>query len=207
MPEKEFIAETSNKQKIKIFFIACFILLTAVSIGVAAITFLGKTNTISFKAMHTFVLDEIKRPSVPSLFYLGFLGDLFFNPLPTEPLMIFSMQKGNPILLSLITLLTGLIAGNGVNYLIGQKFSKFIFIFISRKEVYKSRRQVNKYGAYAVFAFNLIPILPSPVLSFGLGIAKYNLTRFFIFMILGILVKLVLIILLFFMFHGHISYL
>ncbi|GEM_PF-1972783 len=207
MLKKEFIAETSNYQKLKIFIITVGALFALISLSIPAVSFFERNNVSSYQAVKLFFKEEIKSPSMPSLFYLAFIGDLFFIPLPTEPLMILSLQKGNPIVLSLIILLAGLLAGNLVNYFAGEKLSRFVFVFLSRKKVYASRRWVHRYGSYAIFIFNLVPVfLPSPLLSFGLGIAKYNFFRFLIFTFLGNIIKFAAIIALYFLFKGQISF-
>lgn len=195
--EKEFIAEISNAQKLKIFFIIISSILLIAGIFISAINFFEGGQ----KAVFDFFSNEIKNPSLPGLFFLSFIVDLFFIPLPSEPLMIFSLQRGNPIILSLVLILFGLLAGNVVNYVVGEKFSNAVFIFMSRKKVYKVRRWANKYGAYAILLANLIPTLPSPLLSLGLGIAKYKFMRLFILFLIGALVKFILIIALYSLFQ------
>jgi len=56
---------------------------------------------------------------------------------------------------------------------------------VSRKKVYKARRYINKYGSYGIFLFTAVPFLPGPLVTFALGVAKYNIPRLFVITFLG----------------------
>ena len=59
---------------------------------------------------------------------------------------------------------------------------------VSKKKVYQARRFINKYGAWGVLISNLSPF-PSEILTFALGLAKYNVYRLFTLMMIGNIVK------------------
>ena len=65
--------------------------------------------------------------------------------------------------------------------------------FISKKKVYETRRFINRFGGYGVFLSNLSP-LPAEILTFALGITKYNVYRLYTLQILGTVIKYVAIV-------------
>ncbi|MDO8467485.1 MAG: VTT domain-containing protein [Nanoarchaeota archaeon] len=118
------------------------------------------------------------------LFYLHFIGGIFFVPSADELIFYYGLIEGNPPILSFLAALIGFLLAQILNYFIGLKTSSFILNIVSKKKVYKTRRFVNKYGAYGIFIFNVLP-LPSPLLTFALGLAKYNFKRLFLITILA----------------------
>ena len=191
--DREFIAETSNSQKLKIFFlINTILILISVSIF-AVIDFfsVGQKNALDL------VYKEIKNPSLLGFFFLSFIVNIFFIPIPFEPLIVLAISRTNFAILASVLIILGVLTANFINYYIGAKFSKTIFIFMSRKKVYKMRKWANSYGVYAVLLSNLIPTFPFPLVSLGLGIARYNFLRLTIFTIIGTMLKFLAIILLY----------
>jgi membrane protein YqaA with SNARE-associated domain len=122
------------------------------------------------------------------VFYVTFLGDLFFNPIPPEVYFYGALLKGAPHIPLSVAALIGCMLAHVVNYLIGRRFSVFFIHLASKKSLYKTRRAVNKYGGYAVLIFNILP-LPSPLLTFALGIARYKVSRLFVFLFIGNVIK------------------
>lgn len=190
MGKYEFIKEISNRQKVRIFFVSLMVLIVIFALFTMFFTFLkqGLQDSISFQAMKGFFEKDIKNTTPLGLFYISFLGNLFLIPLPIEIPFFLGVTKGNPFFLSLFLVLAGIIPSQAINYIIGTKFSRIVFTFISTKKIYKVKRWVNNYGSYAIFGFNLLP-LPSNELTFALGIAKYNITRLFVFTIVGSIIK------------------
>lgn len=139
------------------------------------------------------IIKDMRTFSSLGIFFLSLIGGLFFVPVPLETFFAYSLFRGNPLVLTLIALLAGGLISHSISYLIGTKLSTFALYFFSRKQVYKVKRSANAWGAYAVFFINLIPFLPSPVLSFALGITKYNYSRFITFFFLGTAVKFTII--------------
>ncbi|MDP3965924.1 MAG: VTT domain-containing protein [archaeon] len=114
------------------------------------------------------------------LFYGHFIGGIFFVPSGDELVFYYGLVNGNPLLFSFVAALAGYMLAQILNYLIGSKISNFVLHLVSKKKVYKTKRWVNKYGAYGIFVFNFLPILPAPLLVFALGVTKYNFKRLFI---------------------------
>ncbi|MFT4313487.1 MAG: YqaA family protein, partial [Candidatus Woesearchaeota archaeon] len=139
-----------------------------------------------------FITDQISSVSPIGLFLMGFLGSFFFLPIPIDGLFYYGILSGANPNLAIILVVIGSIIGTVLNYGLGYKLSKYVIQFVSLKKLYAAKRWVNRYGALAIFAFNLTP-LPGSILSFGLGIAKYNIIRMMVFFVLAITLKFVLI--------------
>ena len=190
MPDYCFIKETSNYQKLKVFFLSVLVAVVVIGAGIAVLTLYSEAITVSrpFRAIRGFVMQDISRFTPVGLFYLAFVGGLFFIPLPIEAFFFKGLLNGNPAMLSFFLVLAGILPSQAVDYFIGDRFSPVVMQFMSRKKVYKAKRWVNRYGPHAIFFFNVLP-LPSPLLTFALGIAKYNPVRLYAFLVLGNIVK------------------
>jgi len=190
MGKYEFIKELSNRRKVRFFFTTVLSLFVIGAIGFTFFTLFkeGISQSLSFNFIKDFFNNEIKKLTPLGLFYLSFFGNLMLIPLPIEAPFFLGLMKGNLFLPSLFFVLAGLIPSQAINYIVGKKFSKAFFTLFSTKKIYKAKRWVNKYGSYAIFGFNLLP-LPSNEITFGLGIAKYNVTRLFVFTLLGTIIK------------------
>ncbi len=139
-----------------------------------------------------FFEQDVRALNPLGIFYITFFGDLFFNPIPPELFFYAALLKNNAPWLLTIASFAGIILANIVNYVVGRRCSLFFMYFMSKKNVYKVRRYVNRYGAYAVVIFNILP-LPAPLLTFALGMARYNKWRLFTALIIGSIVKHALI--------------
>ncbi|MDD9953528.1 MAG: VTT domain-containing protein [Candidatus Woesearchaeota archaeon] len=123
------------------------------------------------------------------LFFLSATGGLFFLPIPMEAVFTRAIATGSSELWSVVAVILGFTLGNIVSYLIGWRLNRFIRLFVSPKKLFGIKRKVNKYGVYAVLGMNALPFMPSPLLSFGLGITRYNFARLFTVFIIGNLLK------------------
>lgn len=103
------------------------------------------------------------------------------------------LTQGNSMLFSFLTIIFSYYLSQIVNYFIGFRLSNIVLNLISKKRVYQARRYVNEYGSYAIFFLNIIPG-PAQLLTFALGITKYNFTRLSILTILGNLIRYAVII-------------
>lgn len=196
MGDYYFVYETSNAKKIKVFLISSFVLIL---LAFFAILFQVKfypvfKDSFIVKGIESLVKEEITELTPTGLFYAGFIGGSFIVPSPLEILFYLSLTKGNSILLSFLFLNLGLLLIQIVNYWLGAKFSSFVMNFLSVKKVYKVRRLINKYGAFLLFFLSVVPAMPYEVLTFALGIAKYNFYRLFILVTVGSLIKYAVII-------------
>ena len=186
-----FIEETSRAEKIKTFVVTVFVLAL---IACAVLFFLSVSKNFAINIQDTKYLTPI------GLFVIGIVGGLFFVPLPQEPFFYYGLLNGNSVALSFVGIMSGFLLAQFFNYYCGVKLSRPISNLISKRKLYKSRRFINKYGGVGVFFFNLFP-LPSPQLTFALGISKYNIYRIIFYATLGIFLKYIAVTLIFSAFH------
>ncbi len=191
MGDYYFVYRTTNSKKIKVFLISLVVL---ISLAIFALIFQLKfydqfKENFIVKSVESLIEEEITQLTPTGLFYAGLLGGSFIIPSPLEIIFYLSLTKGNNVWLSFIFLNLGLLLIQIVNYWIGAKFSPLVLNFLSAKKVYKVRRLTNKYGAFLLFFISAIPALPYEVLTFALGIARYNFYRLFILVTLGSLIK------------------
>lgn len=191
MGEYYFVYETSNARKIRVFLISLFILILLASFAlIFQIKFYSSfKDSFIIRGMEDLIQGQITQLTPIGLFFAGFLGGSFIIPSPLEILFYLALTKGNNILLSFLFLNLGLLLIQIVNYWLGARFSSVVMNFLSVKKVYKVRRLTNKYGAFLLFFLSAIPALPYEVLTFALGIAKYNFYRLFILVTIGSLIK------------------
>jgi membrane protein DedA with SNARE-associated domain len=117
---------------------------------------------------------ENKGQSILSFAIVNFFGYLFFFLLmPMELAFIFYLRTGyDPLLLNLIAVTTAMIS-QVIDYLIGYFFSASIIDrLIGRKRYEKAEDEIRKYGNWALFLSNLLP-LSSPIISLAAGMLKY----------------------------------
>ena len=101
-------------------------------------------------------------------------------PSADELVFYYGLLNGNPLLFSYVAALTGYMLAQILNYFVGFKMSNLMLHLVSKKKVYKTKRWINKHGAYGIFIFNAVPIFPAPLLTFALGVTRYNFKRLFI---------------------------
>ena len=124
-----------------------------------------------------------------TLLYLSFASGLFFFGLPLEAVLFTSISNGAHPITSTAAMIAGFVLGNVVSYVIGWKLSRIALMMVSAKKLYALRRKVNAHGSVYVFLANALPFIPAPVLTFGLGVARYNMARLFTFLVLGCVLK------------------
>jgi len=198
MGKYEFIQENPHLEKIWTLIISIFILF---ALAVAGILF----STIFYDFFYSIpyvsgwiglVAINIKNVTLFGLFLAHLIGGIFFVPSPDEIIFYYGLFKGNNYLLALIFSITGYMIAQLLNYYAGSKISGFVMNIVSKKKVYKTRRFVNKYGSIGIFLFNFLPF-PAPLLTFALGIAKYNFTKLFTMTLIGKLAKYITIIIIY----------
>jgi membrane protein YqaA with SNARE-associated domain len=123
-------------------------------------------------------------------FYTTAFGGLFFLPIPIELTFFAFIKSGNlsPIFVIFLFLL-GVIISFTIDYWIGLKLNNISKRVIGFKKFYKMKVMLNKYGALAVFGFNVLP-LPAQPFATLLGVFKYNKIKFYTLSILGQAIKL-----------------
>lgn len=185
-----YIKETSNVSKITVFLTSLFIVIIIVGIFIALLSIVDDAllNKPGIKSIKDFIMTDVKEITPIGLFYIGLGGGIFFMPIPHEPFYYYGLVKGNSILFSLFTINAGFFLAQILNYLMGLRLSKIFRNLVSKKDLYKVRRFINKHGGIGVFFFNLL-FLPAPLLTFALGITRYNVYRLFFYTFLGTALK------------------
>jgi membrane protein YqaA with SNARE-associated domain len=191
MDDSTFIYETSGNQIQRICALLFLMFLLVFGAGLIIANLTGHTF-MGYTLPKVYITDLVSDITIPKLFFITFLGYLIFFPLPTEIAFYFALAQGNDPLLSTIVASIGVFLGNAVNYYIGYKLTNQVMYLLSAKNFFKVRRQVNKWGAYAIFFMNVIPS-PSDILGVGLGTIKYSKTRFLLISGVATLIKFAVI--------------
>ena len=190
MKNYSFIQENSHLSKIWTLISSVFILILILIISIFfSAFFYSLLNSLPYvSALIDFLTENISNATVWGLFFAHLIGGIFFVPSPDEIIFYYGLVKGNPYFLAFLSAVIGYMIAQVVNYYIGSKLSPLIMHIISKRKVYKARRFVNKYGVLGIFLFNFLPF-PGPLLTFALGIAKYNFIRLFVLALTGIAFK------------------
>lgn len=188
---REFIYEISRFEKSKPVLISLLFTSIFVVILTLIYTFVLQ-KWVFFLTIQNYIIQEISQTTPAGLFFLGFFGSLFFIPVPIDGIFYYAIIRGANIVLAVLLVIIGNTIGNLISYWIGFKLSKFTIQFVSLKKMYAAKRWVNRFGPWAILFFNLTP-LPGSVLTFALGIAKYNVYRMVTFFTIGITIKFIVI--------------
>lgn len=143
---------------------------------------------------------EAGEKSLYSFAIVNFFGYLFFFFLmPMELAFIFYLRTGyDPVMLNLVAVSTAM-ASQTIDYLIGYFFSaRIIDRLIGRKRYEKAEDEIRKYGNWALFLSNLLP-LSSPIISLAAGMLKYRVKYAVIYTFIGMVCRYLMLTLLF---HG-----
>ena len=143
---------------------------------------------------------ESEEKSLYSFAIINFFGYLFFFLLmPMELAFIFYLRTGyDPLMLNLVAVSTAM-ASQTIDYLLGYFFSaRIIDQLIGRKRYEKAEDEIRKYGNWALFLSNLLP-LSSPIISLAAGMLKYRAKDALFFSFMGVVCRYLLLTLLF---HG-----
>jgi len=186
MSNHEFIRENSHLHKIWTMIVLTTLLLAVLIISIFFWSlFFSLVIKIPFTSQ---ILSSIKfsiaNKTIVGLFWANLLGGIFVVPSPDEVIFYYALIKGNSYAWSIIAAITGYMIAQVFNYFLGKKVSTTVLNLVSKKKVYSARRLANRYGAWGIVIFNLLP-LPAPLLTFALGIAKYNFKRLMLLTILG----------------------
>ena len=189
-----FIYENSNEYRKNVLLITLFIITTLLAVSLFFWEIIYKTASTNsvFNSLKSLTVLQFSEVSLAGLFYIGLIGGLFFVLMPIELLFYGSVVKGSNPWLAIFMIISGLLLSQLINYFLGSRLNPVFINLVSKRKVYQVRRFINKYGGYGVFLSNLTP-LPSELLTFALGIAKYNIYRLFIFTFIANLIKYVLI--------------
>jgi membrane protein YqaA with SNARE-associated domain len=155
------------------------------------IFFLRYSDFFLFSGLKNFInhiVNNISSRTFLGIFYAAVFGGLFFVTIPLEAIFVNFLRGGYHPAIIVGIYISGLIVSYTINYLIGFKLNALSKKLISPSKFYKIKAILNRYGVAAIFVFNVLP-LPSQPLSTILGVFKYNKTKFYIFFILGQVIK------------------
>ena len=193
--KKEFsqrrIFSYNLKEKKKFFF---YSLLTFILLGLFILFYILKFKYWDFFLIRWInglvkgISSNISHTTLIGSLYAAIFGGIFVAPIPLELIFIKFLKSGHPLILILLFYIIGLIISYSINYFIGARLTKLSKKVISTKKFYKVKGFLNRYGAWAIFIFNALP-LPSQILSVVLGVFNYNKTKFYTFFIAGQIVK------------------
>ena len=162
---------------------------------ISYILVLSKLNIaffVHFSKITSHITSNMFGSTYLGMFYSTLVGGLFFIFMPLEILFLNSLRAGNPFFSIMVLYVLGILISYTINYFIGAKLSNFARKIISPKQFYSIKGKINRYGAWAIFMFNVLP-LPSQPLAAILGVFRYNLTRFYVFFLAGQIVKCITI--------------
>lgn len=126
------------------------------------------------------------------LFYLSFLGSIFFLPIPAEATIIQYINLDYNLFLLIIISTVGGVLALLFNYFFGMLLGKRILKYFLKDNYEKMKGWVEKYGAI----FLLIgAIFPSPLEMVCLiyGGVKYSIKKFIIYTTIGRILKVLMI--------------
>ncbi len=200
MPKKEVFSETRmfayNKARKIAFGIA--VVLSIVLIVSVITSYLLMISSPDFEGivfinrLAAHVTSHIGSSTLLGVFYSALIGGLFFVVVPLEIFLTKFMNSGQSFIAVTTFYMIGILVSYSIDYFIGLKMSTLAKKLISPRKFYGVKGKINKYGAIAIYVFNVF-ILPSQILAVILGVFKYNKTRFYIFFLLGQLTKCIII--------------
>ncbi|MFH1589487.1 MAG: hypothetical protein ABIB43_02890 [archaeon] len=181
-----------NLTKKRFFLLIVTIILIALAAFVVVyLTVLRESDFIVItilKAFFNHIILNIKSGGLLGAFYTSLFGGLFFVFMPMEVAFIAFIKSGSYPALVIALYVLGMFFSFTINYYIGMKLTDISKKIITPRKFYKIKTVINKYGALAIFVFNVLP-LPAQPLSAILGVFKYNKARFYFFFILGQTIK------------------
>ena len=169
-----------------LFAIVAFLVLLGISYF-----FLKESDIFLFilvNAMIKYFSTHILGSTLLGVFYTTAIGGFFLFTIPLEVLFIKALNAGHSVLIVFVLYFLGLVLSFTFNYLVGLKLAGISKKLVSPKKFYKMKGTLNKYGALTVLVFNATP-LPAQALAVILGAFRYNKTRFYVFFLLGQLIK------------------
>ena len=137
-----------------------------------------------------------RRPGLVSFGLIHFSGYLFFLLMPVEALVPLYLAAGDSALvligLSVATALLAQTIDYGIGYVVSERV---VDTLISRAKFEKFKATFHRWGGWAIFTFNLLP-LSSPNMLLVSGIMRYNRLKAVSISASGLLLKYVVIVLL-----------
>jgi membrane protein DedA with SNARE-associated domain len=131
---------------------------------------------------------EGRSQTLTSFSLIHFSGYLFFLLMPVEMAFIYYLSWYDKTVLIWFAIVTAIVA-QYIDYLIGFTInSQVVTRLVSEKRILRAEKYIRRYGNLTIFFFNFLP-LSSPLIALAAGILKFNLRDLFIFSILGLFLK------------------
>lgn len=130
-----------------------------------------------------------RTPTLTSFALIHFAGYLFFLLMPVEALVPYYLAEGHPGgLLVILSVVTALIA-QGIDFWIGWAVSgQIIHDLIGAERYAKFKGYIDRWGAWAIFIFNLFP-LSSPNMLLVSGMVRFHPIRALLISMSGLTLK------------------
>lgn len=132
-----------------------------------------------------------RAPDLGSFALVNFAGYLFFLVMPVEVLVPWYLAEGHAgAVVASLAVLTGM-GAQVVDYGIGRLASdKLVTHLIGERRLRRARGTIERYGRWAIFAFNLTP-LSSPSIVAAAGVVGFGFARTMLWSVLGLVLKYV----------------
>lgn len=164
-----------------------------------------KSNPTTYNYYLT-VESNILNKTLLGLFFISILGSLFFLILPSEAIFLYYLNStsyffGFTILVTVIGSLVGLT----FNYFFGFALGERVLMFLFKKNFFKYKEKIEKYGGLVLFFGNILPG-PIEVLAVFYGSFKFDYKRFLFLAMMGRLIKYIILFIAFFFFWDQITF-
>lgn len=187
------------KQKLLLYLVIFLVLCIAYFILQKQITDFVQSNPW---ILDTFdhVKGEIASKTLLGLFYISFLGALFFLSFPLELVFFYYHEAGHPGLYLVFICTIGSLAGFVFNYVSGFIFGKKVMSMFFKENYEKMKHIFEKFGGVVLVFGNIIPF-PIEVVVMIAGAMRYNFKKFILYSFVGKIIKFSLL----FFLHGYIT--
>jgi membrane protein YqaA with SNARE-associated domain len=178
-----------------IIFIISFIYLFYDSIILKIFSLLKENPTIY--NYYLFIEEQITNYTKLGILFLSVFGALFFLALPSEALFIYLLENVSYNLVIIIGLaILGNIIGLIINYLFGFFLGEKAIRFLFKKNFFKYKERIDKWGGLFLFFGNIFPG-PIEVLSVFYGGFKFSFKKYIYLSFMGRFIKYILLYLLY----------
>ena len=132
-------------------------------------------------------------PGLTSFALIHFAGYLFFLLMPVEALVPIYQAEGHAGATLILVAVSTALAAQVIDYSIGRAISEgSIHELIGEKRYLRFKATIEKWGGWAIFLFNLMP-LSSPNMLLVAGMTRYGARRALLYSLLGLTGKYVAI--------------
>ena len=114
-----------------------------------------------------------RQPGLRSFTIIHFAGYLFFLLMPVEALVPYYLAEGHSAALVVALSIGTAVAAQIVDYFVGLLLSEKVLNMIGRKKYDRVKGKIDRYGGWAIFTFNLLP-LSSPNMLLVAGMVRFN---------------------------------